>query len=327
MVKLKKQNELVGKIILSNFLEDSAEKFLNFINDIEESLLYRSLIQRGVIMPKSLPDANILRQENAVALAKSGVIAKVGGAANFSIYYTAREFSVEYQISDEKLATCLNNTRSPEAEIKNISGLLNKLRRISTRNLLIHTILRGIVEHQKDYFASNNELNLKPLTRAELGRSVSNSRDDCQTLDFRIDASRISRATRQLSLIIPEGEEIPLRLLFPTRRDMVKRYIKAILNQEKKDIGSCQVRRPYTDEELRHRINEEYGLLVTRREVGYCRKGLGVLSYMERNGYVYHTLAVNFSQVYPFTTLSVFPSIPLYHPIGREQCSCEPRGI
>jgi len=308
---MKKQPKLIGKIILSNFLEHSVEKFLSFISDVEGSPLYKRLIQEGAIMAKSFPDANILMQEDATALAKAGVIARVGGAADFSIYYTAREFSIEYEISDEKLARCLNNVRLPEAERKNISRLLNKLRRINTRNLMVHKILKGIVEHQRDYFASNSELNLKPLTRAELARSISNSKDDSRSLDFIIDASRISRATRELSLITPRGEQIPLRLLFASRRDMVKRCIKAILNQEKKDIGSGQITKPYTDEELRHKINEEYGLLVTRREVTYCRKELGILPYLERNGYVYHTLAANFSQVYPFTAPSVESNAPV----------------
>jgi hypothetical protein len=125
-----------------------------------------------------------------------------------------------------------------------------------------------------------------------------------------VDASRISRAIRGLSLITPRGEEVPLRFLFASRRDMIKRCIRAILNQEKENIGNGQVARPYTDEELRYRINREYGWLVTKREVAYCRKELGILPYLERNGYVYHTLAANFSQIYPFTAASVRSNAP-----------------
>ena len=91
---------------------------------------------------------------------------------------------------------------------------------------------------------------------------------------------------------------------------MVRRCIKAILSQEKKDIGSGKLAKPNTDEELSHKVNEEHGLLVTRREVGYCRKELGILPYFERNGYVHHTLAANFSQVYPFTASSVESNAP-----------------
>jgi len=307
---VKKQPKLVGKIILSDFLEHSVERFITFVNDVESSLLYKKLVREGVIMPRSLPEANVLHEKNAVALTRPGVIARVGGEASFPIYYTAREFSVEYQINDEKLASHLNKLKLPEEETKDISRLLNKLRRINTRNLIIHKTLKEIVEHQRDYLASNNELNLKPMTRAKLARLISDSRDDSRSLGFTIDASRISRAIRKLSLVTPKGKEVPLRLLFASRRDMVKRCIRAIVSQEKKETGSGQTTKAYTDEELSHKINQEYGLLVTRREVGYCRKELGILPYFQRNGYVYHTLAANFSQIYPFTASSVESNAP-----------------
>ncbi len=305
---MKKQPELVGKIILANFLEYSVERFIAFVSNIESSPLYKKLVQDGVIMPKSL--AGVLWQKDTAALARSGVIARVEGTINFSLYYTAREFSTEYQISDEKLTSYLNSTKLAEEERKNITLLLNKVRRINTRNLIVHRILEKIVEQQRDYFASDNEFNLKPLSQAGLARLISDSKNGSHSLDFTIDTSRISRALRDLSIITPSEKEIPLRFLFVSRKDMVKRGIKAILNREKKDIGSGRITKPHTDEELRHIIKGEYGLSVTRREVAYCRKELGILAYSERNGYVYHTLAANYSRVYPFTAPSVEDNAP-----------------
>lgn len=120
----------------------------------------------------------------------------------------------------------------------------------------------------------------------------------------------MKRKNSDLSIITPSEKEIPLRFLFVSRKDMVKRGIKAILNREKQDIGSGRITKPHTDEELRHIIKEEYGLSVTRREVSYCRKELGISPYLKRNGYVYHTLAANFSELYPFTALSVEGNAP-----------------
>jgi len=305
---MKNRSELVGKIILSNFLEWSVEKFIGFVTDVERSSLYNRLVNAGVIMPRCFVDADILYQDNDRALAKSGVIARVVGSGDsYSIHYTAREFSVEYQINKEKLAKYRDNAKLAEEEMINVSRLLHKLRRIGTRNLIVHKIVKAIVEHQKHYFTSNNEIHPKPLTGAELARLISG---DNLCLDFTIDTSRISRATRGLSLIAPWGDEVPLRSLFASTRDVVKKCIKVIVSQETKDVGSGRAVRPYTDEELRHRISKEYGLSVTRREVSYCRKELGILSYLERNGYVYHTLAANFSQLYSFTTSSVVSNTP-----------------
>jgi len=308
---MKKQNQLVGKIILSNFLELSVDKFISFVSDLESSPLFDRLAREGIIIPRLLSGATTLRQKNASALAKARVIAKVGGGANFSIHYTAREFSVEYQINDNKLARCLGNPELSEEDGKNISRLLNKLRRINTRNQIVHKILEGVVAYQGNYFATSNELDLKPLTRAELAKFISDSKDGGRGFDFTIDASRISRAIRELSLITPREEEIPLRFLFASRRDMVKRHIKAILNREKEDIGTGQLAKPYTDRALSCKINQECGLSITRREVGHCRKELGISPYLKRNGYVYYTLAANFTELYPFTAPSVESNAPV----------------
>jgi len=305
----RKQNELVGKIILANFLEYGVERFITFISKVEGLPLYKRLAQENIIIPKPLPGAKVLRQKNATALAKVGVIAKVEKGANFSIHYTQRKFSIEYQTNDGKLRRRMDNLKLREEEKKNLSGLLCKLRRVNTRNMLVHEILKGIVEYQKDYFESNSELDLKPLTMAELARIISNSRESSHS-SVLVDASRISRVIRRLSVITPEGKEVSLSSFFASRKDMVKRYIKAILNEERTDICNGHLKRPYTDEELRRRLNEEYAVLVSRREVAYCRQDLGILPYSKRNGYVYRSLLVNFSQIYPFTVPSVRNNAP-----------------
>ena len=173
-----KQPKLIGKIILAKFLEYSVERFIAFVSNIESSPLYKKLVQDGVIMPKSL--AGVLWQKDTATLAKAGVIARVEGTVNFSLYYTAREFSIEYQISDEKLTSYLNSLKLAEEERKNINCLLNKVRRINTRNLIVHRILEKILEHQRGYFASNNEFNLEPLSQAGLARLISDSKNGSQ---------------------------------------------------------------------------------------------------------------------------------------------------
>jgi hypothetical protein len=308
---MQERNQLVGRIILSNFLEYSPEKFLSFVAGIEQSLLYRRLVRAGVIMPKLIPSVSVLTQNNILTLARSGIVAKIEGEDNFLIHYTVREFATEYQVSPKKLARCLDTIKLSAEDTTNISRLLNKLRRINTRNQIVDKILRGIVEYQRDYFATGDELNLKHLTIAQLASFISDHQGGGgQDLDFSVDISRISRATRGLSLITPKGREVPLRLLFASRRDTVKRCIKSILSREKGDVSSGQIVKPYTDEELRRKIEEDFGLVITRREVSHCRKELGILPHFKRNGYVYYTLAASFSQLYPFTSASVKANAP-----------------
>lgn len=304
---MKKQPKLIGKIILANFLEYRVGKFIAFVSNIESSQLYQRLVQDGVVMPQSL--AEVIRQEDSATLAKAGVIAKVEGTTSLSLYYTAREFSTEYQIDNEKLMSRLNDLLAEE-ERETIACLLNKLRRISTRNQIIHRILNEIVEQQRDYFTSDSEFNLKSLSQAGLARLISATGNGDHSLDFTIDTSRVSRAIRKLSIITPANKEVPLSFFFVSKKDMVKRSIKAIVNQEKKNIGSGLMAKAHTDEEVKHIIKHEYGLSVARREVAYCRKELGILPYPERNGYVYHTTVAKYSRIYPFTTPSVEDNTP-----------------
>ncbi|MBL7117315.1 MAG: hypothetical protein ISS94_00815 [Candidatus Syntrophoarchaeum sp.] len=148
---------------------------------------------------------------------------------NFVIYYTNESFSIEYIVDNEKLRRIINDVKLTEEERKNISRILHKLRRINTRNQITHEILKGIVEYQSDYFESDNDLNLKLLSRLELARTmaISNCEENSHSRSsFVIDASRISRATQGLSIITPQGKEVSLKSLFPTKRDIAKRRIK-----------------------------------------------------------------------------------------------------
>ncbi|MGB7532244.1 MAG: hypothetical protein WA977_04590 [Halobacteriota archaeon] len=315
MAENRKRSELIGKIILADFLEYRLEKFVNFVRAVEALPLYKKLTREGIIIRKSLLDAKIVREEKESVSVPSevGVIAEVKKGSNFSIYYTNEEFSIEYTVDEEKLPGIINDLKLTEEEKKNIRGLLHKLRRINTRNLITHEILKGIVEYQRDHFESNNELNLKPLSRIELARTISNSdcKENSHSRSFVIDTSRISRVIQGISIITPQGNEVSLKSLFPTKRDIVKRHIKAILNREKEDIRDGRVKKPYTDEEIRCKLKDEYDLSLTKRDVAYCRKDMGILPSSERvNSYGYPPLLVNFSKIYPFTIALVKNKAP-----------------
>jgi len=329
---MEKQRELIGKIILADFLEYRLEKFINFVRAVEALPLYKKLTREGIIIRKSLLGAKILSEEKESASVpfEIRVIAKISKDVdlNFSIHYTNEDFSIEYIVDNEKLQAIINDVRPTEEEKKNISRLLHKLRRINTRNLITHEILKGIVEYQKDYFESTSEteneldLKLKLLRRVELARTLSNgglpvgcTQTDCKENNhnrgFVIDTSRISRVIQGISIITPQGNKVPLKSFFPTKRDIVKRYIKVLLNREKEGIYNGLIKKPYTDEELRCKLKDEYNLSITRREVAYCRKDLGILPYSERvNGYGYPSLQANFSKIYPFTNSSVKNNAP-----------------
>lgn len=299
---MEKQGKLIGKIILADLLKYPLGKFIDFIRGVEEQPLYKKLSQKGIVTCERFSGAKVLEEEGT----SSGVIARIKKEGGFSTCYSNKGFSIEYMVDNEKLQRIINDGELTEEEKKDIGGLLNKLRRISTRNLITHEVLKGILNHQRDYFETDDELNLKPLRMVELARAISrkNSRG------ITVDTSRISRIIQTLSLVTPQGREISLRSLFPTKRDRVKRHLKVLLNEERGKVYNGELKIPYKDEELRGKLRDSYNSSVIRREVAYCRKELGIPSYSERvSGYGY-TLLPNFSAIYPFTIPSVKNNAP-----------------
>ncbi|MCL0102989.1 hypothetical protein M1N93_03395, partial [Dehalococcoidia bacterium] len=156
-----------------------------------------------------------------------------------------------------------------------------------------------ILDCQGDYFETNNELRLKPLRVSELARVISKKNNGGVIIDI----SRISRVIRGISVITPQGNELALRVLFPTGRDIIKWHIRVLLAEEREDMLGGRLKAPYTDEQLSRKLSEEHGLSTTRRVVAYCRKALGILPCSSRQGYP--PLSANFSLIHPFTSLSV----------------------
>lgn len=100
MRKNEPQGELIGKIILAEFLEYPMEEFMNFIRELEELPLYQKLSYEGIITRRYLPDAKAVREESL----PSGVIAEVKNDGSFSIHYSNAGFSIEYMVDNLRRA-------------------------------------------------------------------------------------------------------------------------------------------------------------------------------------------------------------------------------
>ena len=138
--------------------------------------------------------------------------------------------------------------------------------------------MRAVFIRQRDYFHSGNSLDLKPLSRAELALTImaSNGADPV------IDASRISRLTGGKTIVVPSVGEKPLRFFFPTGREIHRRAIRALMDEERKELASGKIERPLNDGEIRDRLRQRHGLAITRRQVGFCRQELGISNLYRR---------------------------------------------
>ncbi|MCL0079379.1 hypothetical protein M1O18_00495 [Dehalococcoidia bacterium] len=167
--------------------------------------------------------------------------------------------SIEYIVDDERLQRIIIGRRLTKEDKKGINGLLHKLRRINSRNRITHEILEGILDCQRDYLETSDELRLKPLRVSELARVISKKNNGGVIIDI----SRISRVIRGISVITPQGNELALRVLFPTGRDIIKWHIRVLLAEEREDMLGGRLKAPYTDEQLSRKLSEEHGLSAT----------------------------------------------------------------
>ena len=224
-----KQAKLVGKIILSNFLELSLDKFEKYIETIEKLPLF-------------------------LKFKANGIVNNVSAAKTFTAKPIKPDFAKRYRVADTEKLLALSKNCSDQKNYQ-IHLLLCKLRHITTRNEFTHRILTGIIERQKNYFFTGNYFELKPLTQRDL------------FIQLRINEGWISRIAKGKLVITPQGKELPLKFFFHKRKDSKKRFVKQILSQERQDLKSGRMEQPGSDEKLRYKLESDYGISVSKRSI------------------------------------------------------------
>ncbi|MDO9585887.1 MAG: GIY-YIG nuclease family protein [Syntrophales bacterium] len=167
--------------------------------------------------------------------------------------------------------------------------------------------MNAVFMRQRDYFHSGSPLDLKPLSRAELALTIraGNGADPV------IDASRISRLTSGKTVVVPSGREKPLKFFFPTGRDIHKHAINALMDEERQELAAGKIERPLNDGEIRDRLRQRHCIAITRRQVGFCRKELGIPNlYLRGRGGDYSFERHRFSATCRLDTASVKKNAP-----------------
>lgn len=217
--------------------------------------------------------------------------------SGFSVQYSREGFTKRYEVNNEKLQHLSNCS---DRENYQIHLLLCKLRHITTRNEFTQRILNGIIALQKDYFLTTDYSELKTITQKDLSDRIS------VPGKLRIGEGWISRIVQGKSIITPEGKELPLKFFFHKRKEKKKTLVKEILDRERQDLKSGKIEKPGSDEELRCKLEKDYGISVSKRSVGLYRKELGISSFRKRSyNYTYPPFNENFSVPYPFTFSSI----------------------
>jgi len=155
-------------------------------------------------------------------------------------------------------------------EMQKIDSLLNKLRLINSRKTTIYEVIQNLVEVQRSFLFSGDLKDLKPFTQVSLSTKIG------------VNPSLISRAINRKAIRTPQGRQISLKTLFPSEREIRKKLIREIIEQEKNEIQNGSLSRAYSDEEIRTQLREKHGISISRRSISDCRKNLNIPSSFER---------------------------------------------
>jgi len=269
----------------------------------------------GVISTNLFPRAQVL--EPAGVLTPNTIGQLRMDEEGFGVGYRHPGLAREYVIDEGKMMRWGRSQALSSEDEAEILALRRQLRLINTRNRLTHTVLMGIAEHQAAYLASGDALHLRRLSQVALAEWIrSETQGDSRflpsdsKLEF-VDNSMISRLTRNVSVLSPQGRDIPLRDFFPSTRDVHKRMIEAILDEEKEQIRRGDIERAYTDEDIKEKLKERYGVSISRRTVSACRQGMRIpSSYTRNSSHTYPPRLAHFSFHYPLNIASVKADAP-----------------
>jgi RNA polymerase sigma-54 factor len=191
---------------------------------------------------------------DAIHYHKVASVEKAGG--DFVIGYFSPLFARgRYQINYERFEELNNHGAFSKDEARETKQLFKKLELINSRKDTLNQILQGIVDRQALYLQSGDARSLLPVSQKELAKKVG------------LAPSSVSRAIRGKSINTPWGEEVPLKHFFPNP----KKFRKELLGQLIEGDDGLS-----SDEMIRARLREKFGVAISRRSVANLREELKI---------------------------------------------------
>jgi DNA-directed RNA polymerase specialized sigma54-like protein len=161
------------------------------------------------------------------------------------------QYSINYQRFEElKAAGAFSETESRQAR-----QLFKQMEMVNSRQDSVTRILQAIIDKQALYLDSGERKALLPFSQQELAKKVG------------LAPSSVSRAIHGKSIGTPWGEEVPLKNFFPRPRRFKKELLKQLLDSEEG---------PLSDEAIRARLLEKFGVAISRRSVADLRKEMKI---------------------------------------------------
>ena len=167
----------------------------------------------------------------------------------FSAFFARGRYSIDYY-GFEKLKAAGAFT---EAEVKEARQLFRRLALINRRKDALNRILQNIIDKQALYLESGDLKSLLPFSQKELAQQIG------------LTPSSVSQAINGRSIDTPWGREIPVKDLFPRPKRFRKELLRQLLETDS-ELAS--------DEAIRNKLWEKFGVAISRRSVANLRKEL-----------------------------------------------------
>jgi len=175
----------------------------------------------------------------------------------FSASFARGQYSIDYGTFEE-LKTVGAFT---EAEVKEARQLFRKLELINSRKDTMTQILQNIIDQQALYLESGDLKSLLPFSQTGLAEKIG------------LAPSSVSRAISGKSLETPWGAEIPLKHFFPRPKRFRIELLRQLLETDN-ELSS--------DEVIRTKLWEKFGVAISRRSVASLRKELKIPAAWKR---------------------------------------------
>ena len=183
------------------------------------------------------------------------------GEESFVIgYFSPSLARGRYAIDYERFEQLKTSDALSQTEVKQAKQLLGKLELMNSRKDTISQILQNIVERQALYLESGEPRALLPFSQKELAKKIG------------LAPSSVSRAIRGRSIDTPWGEEVPLKQFFPRPKRFRKELLKQLLETEEGLLS---------DEAIKVKLEEKFGVAISRRSVANLRKELKIPAHQK----------------------------------------------
>jgi len=220
--------------------------------DVSEAQKINSLIDEFSIMTEFYHPSNVtsggIHYSRVASVEKDGEGFIIG-------YYSASLARGQYSIDYERFEELKVTGAFTEAEVKETRQLFKKLELINSRKKTVTQILQHIIEKQAIYLESGDLKSLLPFSQKEVAEKIG------------LAPSSVSRAIIGKSIDTPWDEEIPLKHFFPKPKRFKKELLEQLLETDK-ELAS--------DEAIRAKLWEKFGVAISRRSVASLRKELKI---------------------------------------------------